>query len=183
MIRNDNEHAQALRRIEEEEVRLQAFEREFSEEFAPEQVARLMEPLITFREQLLDEVKVYERLRRGDLGDLNNLEGMGRLLIHIRIARGVTQRELADRLGVNESQVSRDERNEYHGITMDRATRVLDALEARLLTSVVAPAAASLDRTKPIWQPRTPKTVVTAPAEETVLPSGKVPNADLERAA
>ena len=37
--------------------------------------------------------------------------------------------------------VSRDERNEYHGITVERARRVLDALGARLLTRVSVDAA------------------------------------------
>lgn len=50
----------------------------------------------------------------------------------LRIARGLTQRELAERLSVHESQVSRDERNDYHGITVERATRVLDALSVRM---------------------------------------------------
>jgi transcriptional regulator with XRE-family HTH domain len=58
------------------------------------------------------------------------------MLIAVRIAQGVTQRELAKRLGVHESQVSRDERNEYFGITLERAARVLDALGARLHSRV-----------------------------------------------
>jgi len=32
--------------------------------------------------------------------------------------------------------VSRDERNEYHGITMERASRVLDAIGAQILSEV-----------------------------------------------
>jgi transcriptional regulator with XRE-family HTH domain len=36
--------------------------------------------------------------------------------VALRIATGLTQRQLAETLGVHESQVSRDERNEYHGI-------------------------------------------------------------------
>jgi hypothetical protein len=39
-------------------------------------------------------------------------------------------------LDVDESQVSRDERNEYHGMTVDRAARVLDALKAEVRTTV-----------------------------------------------
>jgi len=35
------------------------------------------------------------------------------MLAALRIARGVSQRDLAGRLGVHESQVSRDKRNEY----------------------------------------------------------------------
>ena len=44
---------------------------------------------------------------------------------------------LADRLGVHGSQVSRDERNEYHGVTVDRANRVLAALGVDLRSEVV----------------------------------------------
>ena len=57
-------------------------------------------------------------------------------MVALRIAQGVTQRELARRLGVSESQVSRDERNEYFGITLERATRVVEALGFRLRTKV-----------------------------------------------
>jgi transcriptional regulator with XRE-family HTH domain len=42
------------------------------------------------------------------------------------------QRELAERLGVHESQISRDERNEYHAVTVDRTGRVLDAFGVNL---------------------------------------------------
>lgn len=42
-----------------------------------------------------------------------------------------------ERLGVHESLVSRDERNEYHGITLDRAARILDALGVELRSTVV----------------------------------------------
>jgi len=40
-----------------------------------------------------------------------NLQGLGQLLISARIARGVTQRELAEKLGVHDSQVSCDPRS------------------------------------------------------------------------
>ena len=72
---------------------------------------------------------------------LNNFRASNRhLLIALRIARGISQRQLAERLGVHESQVSRDERNEYHGITLDRAARVLDALGVDLRSTVQVPA-------------------------------------------
>jgi transcriptional regulator with XRE-family HTH domain len=48
----------------------------------------------------------------------------------------LTQRQLAERLGVHESQVSRDERNEYHGITLERAARILEALHAQVHSRV-----------------------------------------------
>ena len=72
---------------------------------------------------------------------MQNLGGLGRLLVSLRVFKGVGQRELAARLGVHESQVSRDERNEYRGVTLERAGRVLEALGAELTTTVEATAA------------------------------------------
>lgn len=90
----------------------------------------------SFHLQLVEEVRAYERLKRGEFETLENLRGLGHLLISLRIAQGITQRELARRLGVSETQVSRDERNEYFGVTLERAMRILDALDARLTTTV-----------------------------------------------
>lgn len=165
MIRSDTEHARALEQIAQEEERLAAEEQRLLGEFSADEVEALMDPLRTFHAQLVDEVKVYERLKRGDLGDLTNLRGAGRLLVHLRIAAGITQRELAERLGVHESQVSRDERNEYHGVTLDRASKVMDAIGAQVKTSVVTPH------------------VDSGVGGEPLMPSGKVGKADADYAS
>jgi transcriptional regulator with XRE-family HTH domain len=68
----------------------------------------------------------------GYRGCPSDFRGLGHLLVSLRIAKGISQRELARRLYIHESQVSRDERNEYFGITLERAIRVLDALNVRL---------------------------------------------------
>ena len=91
-----------------------------------------MQPLRTFQLQQADDIEVYERLRRGDLQELANFKGVGQALIALRIVRGMSQRDLAERLGVDESQVSRDERNEYSGITLERLQRVLAVLRGDL---------------------------------------------------
>lgn len=78
----------------------------------------------------------FERTRRRDFGTINNLMGIGQLLVALRIANGITQKELAKRLGVDESLISRDERNDYQGVSIERAQRVLDALGERLITRV-----------------------------------------------
>src|SRR5262249_32629411 len=108
-----------------------------------EEVQRAMEPLLSFHAQLAEEVDWYERVRRRDFPTMSRLTQIGRLLIALRIANGLTQRELADRLGVSESIISRDERNEYHGVTVERAQRILDALNETLTAQVQEPAARS----------------------------------------
>ena len=51
-------------------------------------------------------------MKRGDLETLHSLSSIGHWLIGVRIAKGWSQRDLADKLGVSEAQVSRDERND-----------------------------------------------------------------------
>ena len=101
-----------------------------------EEVRRALEPMLSFRAQLEEEVEWYERVRRRDFGIIRDLSAVGTLLIALRIANGLSQRGLAEKLGVSEAQVSRDERNEYHGITVDRAQRVLDAMNETLTSRV-----------------------------------------------
>ncbi|MCA9126592.1 MAG: helix-turn-helix transcriptional regulator [Planctomycetales bacterium] len=42
----------------------------------------------------------------------------------------MTQKQLADALGIDASQVSRDEKNEYHEISTSRALKIPEALNA-----------------------------------------------------
>lgn len=133
MIRNEAEYQEALSRLVEERERLNEHHvRLAGMGLNDEELKRALDPLLSFHLQLEEEVQSYERLKRGDMGELLNLHGLGQTLVALRIARGLTQRELAERLGVHESQVSRDERNEYHGVTVDRASRILDAMGVRL---------------------------------------------------
>jgi len=137
MIRNETEYREAVTRIGEEEKRMKEQKKALGGmDLNREEIKRAMDPMRSFHEQLREEVASYERLRRGEFGEVRNFGGLGELLIALRISQGVSQRELAEWLGVHESQVSRDERNEYHGITMERAQRILDALGVELSTKV-----------------------------------------------
>jgi DNA-binding XRE family transcriptional regulator len=139
MIRNDAEHRKAIERIEAERERLDALRQNLEQQgLTADELKRAMDPMESFHLQLVGEVDAYERLQRGEFEDVINFHGVGRLLISLRIYRGLTQRQLAEQLGVHESQVSRDERNEYHGITVARATRILELLGVRVSSSVVA---------------------------------------------
>ena len=137
MIRNESEYQEASSRLAEEQARLaEHSERLKSAGLNEDEIKRVIDPMESFHLQLREEVESYERLKRGEFEELKNLRGLGHLLISLRIAKGISQRELASRLDVHESQVSRDERNEYHGITLERAGRILEALKVTLHTTV-----------------------------------------------
>jgi ribosome-binding protein aMBF1 (putative translation factor) len=137
MIRNETEYKEAIARLGEERSRLDEHRQRLHDAgLSDEEIKRVIDPMESFHLQLKEEVESYERLQRGQFEDLDNFRGFGHLLISLRIAQGIPQRELAKRLGVHESQVSRDERNEYFGITLERAVKILDALNVRLRTKV-----------------------------------------------
>ena len=137
MIRTELEYKAALRRRGEQERFIEQQRSAFLEtKLTGEQIAHAMQPTLAFHQQLLEEIEWYERVRAGEIMPIHTLAKIGQLLIALRIQRGITQRELAERLGVSESSVSRDERHEYFGITVERAQRIADALAASLTAKV-----------------------------------------------
>jgi ribosome-binding protein aMBF1 (putative translation factor) len=140
MIRTENEYREAVARFDEERKRIEAQKAELKRlGLSAAEVKRAVDPIQSFHLQLQEEIESYQRLKRGEFDELSNLQGIGELLIAARIARGLTQRQLADKLGVHESQVSRDERNEYHGVALERAARILEVLGVELRSTVVFP--------------------------------------------
>src|SRR6266852_2995772 len=137
MIRNEPEYQEALRRIERDrEVAERQRSALVERGLAEDEITAVMEPLLSFHAQLAQEVEWYENVRRRNFEVIGRLTQIGRLLIALRIANGLSQKDLADRLGVSEAVVSRDERNEYHAISVERAQRILDALQAAISVRV-----------------------------------------------
>jgi len=140
MIRTETEYRNAQERLEQERETLQRQREQLEEmDLGEEEVERALGPLISFRDQLREEIETYERMRRGDLSSLHDLRTIGRWLIGARIAKGWSLSDLADALDVSVQQVSRDENNEYQGISTERAQRILDTLSVRFRLEVVEP--------------------------------------------
>lgn len=140
MIRTDAEYQDALRRLQQDRGVIQAQREALGAlSLSADEVERALEPTFSFHEQLREEVEVYERMRRGDITPVESLSDIGRVLIGLRVARGITQRQLAERMNVSETQVSRDERNDYHGITVERAQRIILALHGKVRVEAELP--------------------------------------------
>lgn len=137
MICSERKYKEALERLRQskEIIALQKDKLE-GLGLSEEDIRRALEPMLSFRAQLEEEVEWYEKGALAGFRGHPRLGAVGTLLIALRIANGLSRRELAERLGVSEAQVSRDERNEYHRITVDRAQRVLDAMGETLTSHV-----------------------------------------------
>ncbi len=82
-------------------------------------------------EDLRVEIAEYEQLRSGSVSTLeaHSLGELATILIKARIARGWTQRQLADALGVAEQQVQRYEATAYRSASLARICNVAAALD------------------------------------------------------
>jgi transcriptional regulator with XRE-family HTH domain len=89
-------------------------------------------------EELRRQLHEYERLRSGEVTtrSLRSLTDLPRALIEARIAGHVTQKELAERLGLAEQQIQRWETTNYAGVGVERMQSVADALGARITERV-----------------------------------------------
>jgi HTH-type transcriptional regulator/antitoxin HigA len=80
--------------------------------------------------QLEDDLREYEDLRSGELTlpNVERLDQIAPFVAKIRIARGVSQTELAQRLGVSKQVISRYEETEYQTVSIGRMQEILDAM-------------------------------------------------------
>lgn len=137
MIKTDQEYTEAKKRLEQEFKALEEHQMKMKKAgLTKEQIQLAIDPLASFAHQLREEVEEYEKIKRGEFSALENLQGLGHMLVAIRISKGMKQKELADKLGVKEAQISRDERNEYHGASIEKIQKVLSALGVTLKSEV-----------------------------------------------
>ena len=133
MIRNETESRELRNKIDQGRDRLAAFENELrAEGWGPREVARAAAPSLALLSQQEAQLKKYQRVSAGNLSDFAELRDLGALLTAARIARGFTQRDLGKTLDVHESQISRDERRDYQGVTLERACDIFEALGIRV---------------------------------------------------
>lgn len=79
---------------------------------------------------LRSELKQYEALRSGKRTKLNvtSLDELPQALIQARVASGLSQKELAQRLGLKEQQIQRYEATDYASASLSRVCEVARSL-------------------------------------------------------
>jgi len=108
-----------------------------------EQIPRDLPPiLIKAHREALDsqaseleaDIALYEDLRSGDVVNFaaETLQDLPDILIRARIARGMTQRDLGDFLGVKEQQIQRYEVERYRSASLERLIEVAGALDVEI---------------------------------------------------
>jgi DNA-binding transcriptional regulator YiaG len=98
----------------------------------------MLDAMASERDELRAQLARYDDLRSGRVAQRtsHSWRELPIALIEARIAARLTQRELAERLGVPEQQVQRWEANSYAGVAIERLQEIADALQLQVLETV-----------------------------------------------
>src|SRR5580658_8231621 len=90
--------------------------------------------------QLEDELREYDEAKSGELTlpNVERLDQIAPFIAKMRIAKGVSQTELARRLGVSKQVVSHYEETEYQTVAISRLQEILDAIGIKALVTLSA---------------------------------------------
>jgi len=90
--------------------------------------------LVSQLEELKRELKEYEALRSGKrrVIALDSIEELPKTLIQTRIAAGLSQEELAAKLGLKAQQIQRYEANNYQSASLERINKIVRVLGVKL---------------------------------------------------
>ena len=132
MIRNERQYRftkTQVKRFEQTLVELKSRDPEGIDVhplIAKAQVDAVGSQLADLREQLRE----YESLKSGsfDFNELMVVNSLPTMLIKARIARGMTQRDLAERIGLKEQQIQRYEATDYASASLGRIYDVVGGL-------------------------------------------------------
>ena len=83
---------------------------------------------------LENQLREYERLKSGGAKtlELDSLDALPKVLIQARIAAGLTQEDLAARLGLKPQQIQRYEANDYRTTSLARLLEIARVLHLRV---------------------------------------------------
>ena len=138
MINNEKQYHKSMSIVKDGEKTL-ALERTSLEKEGrtPEEIKRFLAPTRSFLQSIVADIEWYENAKNGIIPPMESLETIGQILVALRIAKGLTQEQLAEKMKVAQPQVSRDENEEYRGITLERAQKIMSVLDAKLQKSKV----------------------------------------------
>jgi ribosome-binding protein aMBF1 (putative translation factor) len=85
-------------------------------------------------DDLHSELEEYEALKSGRQKtiEIESFDELPRALIQARIASGISQRELAQKLGLKEQQIQRYEATEYASASFERLRKIVNVLGIKI---------------------------------------------------
>ena len=142
MIKNSRQLALTKNQVQEFNTTIHALE-EGTSDTHPLLVQAQKNALIFQRDDLLKEIEEYEQLLSGEFAvfDVDNIADLPKALIRSRIYLGLTQKDLAEKLGMKEQQIQRYENTEYSSASFSTIVSIIRALDLKITEDVFLPKA------------------------------------------
>ncbi len=142
MIKNERQYRITRAQADRFSEALRSFEAEAAHQSAvhPRLLSVQKEALESQLSDLRAEIREYETLKAGNfaLEQLKGISELPTLLIKARIASGLSQRDLANRLGLKEQQIQRYEATDYASASFTRIGEVVSALGVQVDEELLA---------------------------------------------
>jgi len=134
-VRSARQYKDSLKHFTEQKRRIKEYSDQLIQQtgLSRDAVENTLAPLHFYLDEIEQEITIYEKAIDRNIKGSIKLNELGKYLVGIRIQKRLSQRELARRIGVHESQISREERNDYSGLTINKAQKVLKALESEMV--------------------------------------------------
>ena len=109
--------------------------------FTPLLAKAQIDALAYQKDELVKQAEEYELLLTGNLAmfDVNSISDLPKALIMSRISMELTQKDLADRLGMKEQQIQRYENTEYGSASFKTLVSIVEALDLKITEDVFLP--------------------------------------------
>jgi transcriptional regulator with XRE-family HTH domain len=138
MIKNKRQYEYSKKKLHELEEDLKAIRKKYY--IDKNKVALLSQGYIEHIVQFKDEIKGYEDMIKAPFPEvlpIHNLNEINRSIVRLRIARKITQEELAQRVGCKQSDISRLERDDYRGHTIAKLDKIIAGLGAKIVLNLI----------------------------------------------
>ncbi|MDB5250669.1 MAG: hypothetical protein JWQ40_5063 [Segetibacter sp.] len=140
MITNDRQYKIAKAQAENFQYSLEGaeFEARTAKDIHPTLFKIQKDAIQSQLNELISEIKEYEDLKAGKIAitEVNVIKELPLALIKARIANGLTQSELADKIGMKMQQIQRYEAEQYETASIKTLTKIAEALKVRLTGEV-----------------------------------------------
>ena len=133
MIKNERQYRITKAQAAKLEAALEAFSSQSAgdRKTHPRLIKAQADALRSQLDSLRGELREYEDMKTGETPppDLSYIAAVAQNLVRARIASGLSQKELAERLGMPEQQIQRYEATEYESVSLARIMEIAKALQ------------------------------------------------------
>lgn len=105
--------------------------------FSLEEIERIIDPMKFFSQQILADLDRYDQVKSQKImPTVHHLKEIGLLLIALRIAKGLTYEQLAEKIHLDPHEIRKHELNDYFKINPWQVQGIVEALGAEFSITI-----------------------------------------------